>query len=245
MRCLLAVLLLASCAPVGDDDDSAVTPEPTPEDSPTPDWCPSADEFDVRDTDASPYFHQAPDEPDAPTLIFLPGGAGTGGTNGHATRTWDAFFTADLDVLSDWRLVMPYVDSGSFTEEITRAHEVVDEIRTCFGADVVHLGGSSNGGNGAFTLMLDDSSRYSNVATLPGCLGDYDEDAVAEAYTGRRVMNAIGDGDELGWQQCVNASHDFLVAQGIDSTHRVYLGVPHVPPSAWTGIEDLLGFLSE
>ncbi len=240
-------LLLPACPaePVDDDDDSAAA-EPTPTPTPRPDWCPTqaAGRLDVRDTDASPYYFQAADVADAPTLVLLPGGAGTGGATGHATRTWEAFFTADLPILAEWNLAMPYVDSGSFVDDTERTHAIVDELRLCFDVDVVHLGGSSNGGNAAFALMLADSSRYSNLATLPGCIGDYDGPAHVAAFAGRRVLNGVGANDEAGWQNCVESSHDFLVAQGIDSVHRVYLNVPHVPPTAWEGVSDLLEFLA-
>ena len=245
-RALPLALLLTGCAsgPAADDDDA--TEEPTPEETPLPDWCPEpADGVqDVRDTDASPYLIQHAASAKAPTLVFLPGGYGTGGDTGHATGTWQAFFTADLEVLSEWRIVMPYVDSGSFVDDVLRTHAVTDEVRTCFGADVVHLGGSSNGGNGAFAVMLDDSSRYSNLATMPGCIADYDPEAHVAALEGRAVLNGVGANDKAGWHNCVESSHDFLVAQGIDSTHRAYLNVEHVPPPGWTGVADMLEFLA-
>lgn len=246
---LLLILLLASCAgPTADDDDSAAAEDPTPEVFEPPDWCPdpAVGRHEVVDTDASPYFLQHPSEgEDPPTLVWLPGGAGTGGAQGHATRSWEAFFTADLPELARWRVVMPYVDSGSFVDDAARTHAVVDEVLACFGGDAVHLGGTSNGGNAAFAEFLADSSRFANLATLPGCIGDYDAGAHQAAFGDAKVLNGVGDGDEAGWKNCVEASHDFLVAQGIDSTHRVYLNVPHVPPAAWTGIADILEFLDD
>jgi acetyl esterase/lipase len=240
---LLVVSLLAACTPtpdepvVGDDDDTPFAP---------PEWCPAPETGiqEIQDTPAAPYFVQHPlDGSDAaPIVLYLPGGAGLGGPQGQAMRTWVGIFGGDLPAMEQVRIVMPFVNSGDFPSDAQRTHAVADEIRTCFGPGDVHLGGTSAGGNAAFELMQDDSSRYATLATQPGCLGDYDVATNEAAFAGKRVLNGVGGDDAQGWQDCVESSHDFLAGLGVDSTHEVFEGVGHVVPNAWDGAATFFAF---
>ena len=243
---LVALLIpLAACTPTD--------PEVTPDDDDTPfappDWCPAQEDGiqEIQDTPAAPYFVQHPADgvADAPIVMYLPGGAGLGGPQGQAMRTWVGIFGGDLAAEATFRIVMPFVNSGDFPSDAMRTHEIADEVRTCFGAGDVHLGGTSAGGNAAFDLIQDDPSRYASLATQPGCPGDFDVATNEAAFDGKRVLNGVGGDDSQGWRDCVQASHDFLSGLGIDSRHEVFEGVGHVVPNAWGGAETYFAFWLE
>lgn len=243
VSCCIAALLLG-CPPTDpvDDDDTAAPFVP-------PDWCPEPESGrqDVTDTDASPYYVSHPDTDalDVPMVVFLPGGAGGGGTSGHATATWDGIFSEADDGLARYRVVMPYSTTDSFPDEYRRSLDVLDEVLACFGGDPerVHVAGSSNGGRRAFTLMLTSPGTFRSMAGLPGYFEAWDADDAEEAFAGgKKAFHGVGEQDNADWLSGVEESHDLCEGVGIDSTHHVFPGIGHIPSPGWDDVTVLFDF---
>jgi predicted esterase len=186
---------------------------------------------DVVGTPASPYFIHHPDQPtdDTPTVIFLPGGAGT--------RTiardfiWKNWLSRGRR-LDQVRVVIPYVADGSkmTREEAGRALRIREEVLVCYGGARrrVHLAGTSNGGRHAYDLMVSTPGRFASLLGAPGVFPDGGNDKrLAMALRDRPVYNGVGaeDGD---WKPQVQAAHQRLERLGIRSVYVEFPGQGHI-----------------
>ncbi|MBI4329581.1 MAG: hypothetical protein HY685_06925 [Chloroflexi bacterium] len=249
----LAAVPLATATPVLLPTDTA-TPEPTPtpwptstptvEPTPTPTRAPpwtqaAAPEYcaapekgqpqDIVGTPASPYFVRQPavDNPNAPTIVFLGGGAGT---RRGSQRLWTNYLSGGKGV-DDFRIVLPYSDGVEYYDasESQRTFRVVDEVLACYGGDAaqVHLAGFSMGGYAAFALMLQQPDRF---ATLLGAPGLFPESTTperwAKALCGHAVFNGVGSRDDE-WKQLVQTTHQQLLKVGIESVYVEFADQGH------------------
>ena len=210
----------------GDDDagDDDTTYDP-------PDWCEEAqlDTLqDVTTTPAATYFvhHPASGDIHVPIVVFLPGG---NGQRGAGEGVWNGFLAEGAGVDSV-RAVIPYAADGNMLDEYDRSLDVVAEVIQCYGGDVahVHLGGTSNGGMGAFSLMLDAHETFATLLGAPGVFSGATPSQLTKALSGKAVFNGVGELDS-GWLAAVEATHNQLVSLGIDSTYEVFEGQGHLP----------------
>lgn len=186
---------------------------------------------DVVGTAASPYFIYHPEQPtdETPTVIFLPGGAGT--------RTiardfiWKNWLSRGRR-LSEVRVVIPYVADGSrmTREEAGRTLRILEEVLACYGGARarVHLAGTSNGGRHAFYLMATTPGRFASLLGAPGVFPAETGDALlAKALQGRPVYNGVGaeDGD---WKPMVQATQQRLEHLGVRSVYVEFPGQGHI-----------------
>jgi predicted peptidase len=186
---------------------------------------------DVVGTPASPYFMHHPEQPtdETPTVIFLPGGAGT--------RTiardfiWKNWLSRGrrLDAV---RVVIPYVADGSrmTREEAGRTLRILEEVLACYGGARarVHLAGTSNGGRHAFYLMAEAPGRFASLLGAPGVFPAASDDArLTAALRNRPVYNGVGaeDGD---WKPEVQATHQRLERLGVRSVYVEFPGQGHI-----------------
>ena len=198
-----------------------------------PEWCEEAlaDELQsITTTEASPYYvhHPATDSLDVHTVVFLPGGDGS---QGSSDVIWNSFLSGG-DSLDQVRVVMPYADDDSLLDEYDRSIEILDEVLQCYGGDPdhVHLGGTSNGGVGAYGLMLDNPGTFATLLGAPGVFESYPnfyDEAVHAALDGKAVYNGVGENDD-GWNAAVEVVHEYLVEEGIDSVFVEFEGEGHV-----------------
>ncbi len=217
---------------VADDDDSAVADDDddtTPLDP--PDWCEPAilgELQDVTTTPAAQYLVNHPEDGavHVPIVIFLPGG---NGARGAGTGVFSGFMSDGYGV-GQVRSVVPYAADGSLLDEYDRTLDILDEVLQCYGGDPdhVHLAGTSNGGMGAFELMVDSPEPFTTLTGAPGLFTGASEDELVTALEGKAVLNAVGSLDS-GWVPAVEATHAHLVSLGIDSTLHVWEGQGHIP----------------
>ncbi len=100
---------------------------------------PSTDTLqDIRDTPASPYFvhHPAAGLADVPTVIFIPGGAGS---RRGASRAWENYLS-DGQGVESFRIIIPYAVDLDFLEEFPRTFQILDEVLACYGGQRHHGG---------------------------------------------------------------------------------------------------------
>ncbi len=199
-----------------------------------PAWCPEPVDGlqDITTTDASPYFvfHPLTDETDVPTIVFLPGGSGERGGAAGVFQNW----IEGGDGQDGVRAVVVYADDGNLTDEFTRTLDVVDEVLACWGGDSarVHIGGTSNGGRGAFDLMLDAPDRFATLLGAPGVFSSYDAEQARAAFKGKRVYNGVGE-DDTSWQPYALSTHPALGVEGVDSIYVEFVGEGHVLSSGF------------
>lgn len=186
---------------------------------------------DVVGTAASPYFIYHPEQPtdETPTVIFLPGGAGT--------RTiardfiWKNWLSRGRR-LGEVRVVIPYVEDGSrmTREEAERTLRILEEVLVCYGGarSRVHLAGTSNGGRHAFHLMAKTPSRFASLLGAPGVFPEKTDDAhLAMALRNRPVYNGVGTEDGE-WKPMVQATHQRLERLGVRSIYVEFPGQGHI-----------------
>jgi predicted esterase len=186
---------------------------------------------DVVGTSASPYFIYHPDQStdETPTVIFLPGGAGT--------RTiardfiWKNWLSRGRR-LNEVRVVIPYVEDGSrmTREEAGRTLRILEEVLVCYGGarSRVHLAGTSNGGRHAFHLMATTPGRFASLLGAPGVFPPETDDArLTKALRDRPVYNGVGaeDGD---WKPMVQATQQRLERLGVRSLYVEFPGQGHI-----------------
>jgi predicted esterase len=223
---------LAACrgpSEPADSDDVPADTDVVDSDTAPPEWCPEADRAvplqDVTTTPASPWFvhHPEPEATGPPTVVFLPGGPGDRNSAAFGYEGW----LREGNV--GFRIVVLYASDGDLTDEYERTTEAVAEVLACFGGDAaaVHLAGTSNGGVGAYELMLSDPEPYASLLGAPGAWQDASDAALIEALTGRPVYNAVGELD-ASWKPYVEDAHDRLVGLGLDSTYAELEGQGHV-----------------
>ncbi|MCA9673367.1 MAG: hypothetical protein KC503_47590 [Myxococcales bacterium] len=183
---------------------------------------------DITGTPASPYYvrHPANPSPSTQTVVFLPGGAGS---RNIAELTYQLWLQSG-DPQLDFRVVVPYAADGNFTDETQRATSVLDEVLACYGGDAskVHLGGTSNGGVGAFALMLAEHARFATLLGAPGVFSTSDNNTIKTALTGKAVFNGVGENDAASWKDGVAQTHKLLQSLGVDSTYEVFKGQGHI-----------------
>jgi len=216
------------------DDDSGTADDDTGDDDTVydpPEWCEDAqlDTLqDVTTTPAATYFvhHPPGGEIHVPLVVFLPGG---NGHRGAGEGVWNSFLSEGTGV-DQVRAVIPYAADGNMLDEYDRTLDVVAEVIQCYGgdADHVHLGGTSNGGMGAFALMLDAHETFATLLGAPGVFTGATESQLTTALSDKAVFNGVGELDS-GWVAAVEATHNQLVSLGIDSTHEVFEGQGHLP----------------
>ncbi len=107
----------------------------------------------------------------------------------------------------------------------------------------VHIGGTSNGGLGAFDVMLDHPDRFATLLGAPGLWMYWNPTAVQAALEDKSVFNGVGELDS-SWYSYVEQTHERLVALGIDSVFVVFEGQDHIPDSSFDPAP-LFGFWQE
>lgn len=196
-----------------------------------PAYCVPADKDglqDITDTPASPYIvhHPASVSLSVPTIVFLSGGSGS---RKSAQRVWNNYLSGGAAVES-FRVVLPYSLDVDFIDDAQRTFKMVDEVLACYGGDAskVHLAGVSNGGLAAFALMLRRPERFATLLGAPGAFPVNTEAADwTTALAGRAVFNGVGANDD-GWKSDGKATHDTLVAAGIDSVYVEFASQRHI-----------------
>ena len=199
-----------------------------------PDYCVPAETGilqEIESTRASPYFvhHPTVDNPLAPTVVFLPGGSGS---RRSAQRAWERYLS-EGDGMETFRLIVPYSDDIDLLDDTLRTYRILDEVLECYGGDAngdankVHVGGVSNGGHGAYVLMLVRPERFVTLFGAPGEFPTIDPARWAESLKGRSVFNGVGASDE-DWIPGVKATRDGLVEAGIDSVYMEFPGQGHI-----------------
>jgi len=235
---MISMALLMGCPGPTDDDDVATDDDDDVGDDDTtpfepPEWCTEAEAGiwqQIDDHPASPYFVHHPDTDalDVPTVLFLSGGPGDEGTASATFQAW----LAGGDGLDQVRAVAPFAEDGDLLDEYDRSIEIIDEILACYGGDPasVHLGGTSNGGRGAFELMLDHPEPFATLLGAPGIFPTYpsfDDDAILAALEGKAVFNGVGETDTQ-WQGAVEQTHEHFEELGIDSVYVEFAGEGHI-----------------
>ncbi len=212
------------------------TPTPPAVAPQKPAYCVPADKDglqDITDTPASPYIvhHPASDSLSVPTIVFLSGGSGS---RKSAQRVWNNYLSGGAAVGS-FLVVLPYSLDVDFIDDAQRTFKILDEVLACYGgnASKVHLAGVSNGGLAAFALMLRRPERFATLLGAPGAFPvNTDATDWAKALAGRAVFNGVGASDD-GWKSDVKATHDALVAAGIDSVYVEFAGQRHIVNEAF------------
>ncbi|HJN77394.1 MAG TPA: hypothetical protein QGF58_25950 [Myxococcota bacterium] len=240
------VWLLACTGSDPDDtpDSTADTHDSVAEFTP-PDWCPAPESGrqDVTTTDGSPYYVQHPegDGLDAPIVVFLPGGNGKGGANGHATASWGAFFDGDP---RGYRLVMPYVEGNDYPQtDVPDVEAVLDEVLACFGGDGsrVHLAGHSNGGYLAYNVVGPDlAERFLSITGAPAYFVQFKSNKLE----GLAFHNSAGETD-TAWLGYMEDAHAQLEDAGFESELTVWPGEGHTPSASWDGRDGMFAFWDE
>jgi len=241
--------LALACDPVGvlDDEDTAPgsdtdtdTDTDTGGDSDTepfepPEYCEEALQGELQHVAShpeAPYFvhHPDTDSLSVPTIVFMPGGGGTESSGPGTFRQWFERGSS----LGDYRVLVVVSGDGDLTDEWDRVPAALDEVLACYGGDSsrVHLAGTSNGGLGAFSVMLDHYERFATLMGCPGVWTSWDEDEVLTALTGRPVYNGVGELDS-GWLPYVELTHERLLALGLDSVYVEFEGQDHIPNDAF------------
>ena len=182
---------------------------------------------EVTDTPGAPYFvHHPLGGGSGPTVVFL--GGGSGGRSA-AESIWGRVF-ADAPQTANFRVVLPYVTGGDLINEARRVFVTVNEVLGCYGGDPaqVHIAGTSNGGLAAYALMAERPQVFATLAGLPGAFPVQDPTTldpalVLQVMGGRAVFNAAGSSDN-DWKSEVIATHNVLVAAGVES---VYYEIPN------------------
>ena len=181
---------------------------------------------DISTTPASAYFvqHPASGGPSTPTVIFLPGGVGS---RVIAQRAWANFLSSGTGA-DQFRLVVPYSEDIDLIDDASRVFSILDEVLACNGGDAsqVHIAGTSNGGLAAFALMLARPELFATLLGAPGAFPILDPVRLAEALGDRLVFNGVGAND-IGWKTGVMATHDTLVAAGVESVYVEFAGQDH------------------
>ncbi len=200
-----------------------------------PDWCEAATPAALQHNTthpSAPYWvwHPDSDALTVPTVVFMPGG---GGRDEGGRITFDGWFGGGVG-LPEMRVVLPTSADGDLTDEWDRVVPILDEVLDCYGGDrgKVHIGGTSNGGIGAFSVMLDHPDRFASLLGAPGLWLDWDEDAITAALEGKAVFNGVGELD-TSWYSYVEWTHRELSALGIDSSFVVFEGQGHVPDQSF------------
>lgn len=133
--------------------------------------------------------------------------------------------------VDEFRVVVPYASSEDFDfiDEAGRTFTILDEILACYGGDAekVHLGGVSNGGHAAFAIMLARPQLFATLLGAPGAFPRQDSAEWADALAGRAVFNGVGAND-FDWKPDVQATHDALVAVGVESVFVEFVGEGHI-----------------
>ncbi|MFP6594127.1 MAG: hypothetical protein VB860_03995 [Dehalococcoidia bacterium] len=198
-------------------------------DTGVPLYCVTAERHTLQDittTPSSPYFVQHPesDGPSAPTVIFMPGGVGS---RNISQRVW-ANYLSNGEGTDQFRLVIPYSGGIDLIDDATRVFGILDEVLACYGGDPsrVHIAGTSNGGLAAYALMLASPDRFATLLGAPGAFPTQDLELLSDALSGKRVFNGVGEAD-IGWMTGVKATHDQLVALGVDSRYVEFASQTH------------------
>lgn len=187
----------------------------------------------IANTPGSPYFvhHPAIYSPTVPTIIFLSGGSGT---QRGSQRAWNNYLSHGSGVEA-FRIILPYAVDEGFLGQHGRTFDILEEVLACYGGNParVHIGGYSNGGYAAFELMLWRPQLFATLLGAPGAFPRGTEPAAwAKALAGKAIFNGVGEND-VGWKSAVEATHDALVALGIDSVYVEFPGQGHVVNEAF------------
>ncbi|MBN1337512.1 MAG: hypothetical protein JXB39_16285 [Deltaproteobacteria bacterium] len=226
---LVAFLICSACGK--DADDSSNPDDTAPAEDTPPEWCESSIPgglHHVMTHPTAPYWIHHPFEAsdDVPTVVFLPGGPGTDPTG---EGTYRMFLERGTDV-KKFRVVIVTATDEDLTDEWDRVPVVTDEVLACYGGDRdrVHIAGTSNGGLGAFSIMLTAYERYATLLGCPGLWESWDETAITTALAGRSVFNGVGELD-AGWKSGVQQTHEQLLDLGVDSVYVEFPKQGHIP----------------
>ncbi len=237
---LLPLLAISACNPGTLSPDDSDTPEgDTDTDTDTdgdtdfdpPEWCEEAPIEELQHVTTPPtqpywLWHPDTDSLQIPTVVFLPGG---GGGDGGGEMTFNGWFSHGDD-LPEMRVVVVTAADEDLTDEWDRVVPIVDEVLDCYGGDPdkVHIGGTSNGGVGAFSIFLDSPDRFATLLGAPGLWTYWNEDAIEDALADKSVFNGVGEFD-TSWLPYVQQTHEQLVDLDIDSVYVEFEGQGHVP----------------
>lgn len=228
-----APTISATPAPASTGSVAAASRAPPPRPT-NPSKCASVGEGglqDLTDSAAAPYFihRPTPDNPNASTVVFLPGGSGG---RASAAHVWDTVFAGRSDA-DEFQVVIPYSIDVNFIDEAPRTLAIVNEVLSCYGGDPaeVHLAGTSNGGLAAFALMASRPEYFATLLGAPGAFpvqdpGTIDPAVLARTLAGRAVFNGVGALDE-NWKPEVIATHNALARAGIESLFDEFAGEGH------------------
>jgi predicted esterase len=196
-----------------------------------PEWCEPARAGELQHITThpmQPYWVHQPDTDalDVPTVVFLPGG---GGGDNVGPAMYDTWFRAGED-LPEWRVLIVTAADNDLTDEWDRIVPALDEVLDCYGGDPdkVHIGGTSNGGLGAYSVMLDRPERFATLLGAPGLWLTWNPTSVEAALVDKAVFNGVGEYDK-GWYGYVEQTHELLLGLGIDSDFVVFEGQGHIP----------------
>jgi len=186
---------------------------------------------DITGTPAGPYYIHHPDQTTdhTPTVLFLPGGAGTQKiARDYIWKNW----LARGQRLNEVRVVIPYVPDRSHMtkKESLRTLLILEEVLACYGGkhERVQLAGTSNGGRHAFYLMTLVPQRFASLLGAPGVFPKKTDDAVvAAALRERAVYNGVGAEDQ-DWKPEVKATHERLLRLGARSVYVEFPGQGHI-----------------
>lgn len=186
---------------------------------------------DIDATPAAPYFIHHPEKTtdQTPTVLFLPGGAGTRTiARDYIWKNW----LARGRRLNEVRVIIPYVPDRSHMtkKESLRTLEILEEVLACYGGkhERVQLAGTSNGGRHAFNLMTLLPQRFASLLGAPGVFPKKLDDAqLAAALRERAVYNGVGAQDD-DWKPEVKATHERLTRLGARSVYVEFPGQGHI-----------------
>ena len=132
-----------------------------------------------------------------------------------------------------------YSDDAPLIDDARRTYTVVREVLGCYGGDpsLVHLAGVSNGGLAAFALMAEHPEYFATLLGAPGAFpiqdpAKLDPAVVLQVLGGRAVFNGVGVGDG-DWKPEVIATHNALVAAGVESVYVEFPNQGHIATAAF------------
>jgi len=133
-----------------------------------------------------------------------------------------------------WLVVTPVAPDGVSFFQGSERHlpGLLDHIREHYPVEHgrFHLAGNSNGGRGAFRIVLDHPEEFLSLTVLPGyppAEGDMER---LSRLAGMPVRMFVG-GEDRGWVQRMEETRKRLEAEGGDVELTVFPGEGHVPPS--------------
>ena len=138
------------------------------------------------------------------------------------------------DGIAEVRVVLPWADSGTLSDDPSRILTVRDEVLDCYGGDPeqVHLAGTSNGGRLAYDLALEGTGGFATLLGIPGVPSQWTAEGLAAPLAGLRIYNAVGS-EDTGWKSEVERVHAAMIEAGLDATYDELEDQGHVVDPDW------------